>query len=360
MKNIPQLDGLRAIAVGLVLLTHFWTYPEGYEVINRIAQAGWIGVDLFFVLSGFLITGILRATRHDNNHYLNFYARRALRIFPPYYLLLVIVLVLLPMLKDGIKVGDEWMFWLYLGNVSIAAAGWQLFLLDITWSLSLEEQFYLVWPATIRKISDDGVITLCIGLILLMPMLRFELWDIMNWRWLHMLMRADSFAVGALIAVTGTRLHRYALPVFALGFYLLASMVVTGHFARDSFFVATIGYSLTAITAGAGLVLSMRGNLLAAKPLRHVGKVSYGVYLFHPICLMAASMVLPEIPGVGGGIIRVVIVSALTIAVATVSFKFYEQPFLRLKDRFGSHSKAAPWTDALPGKPSVLPGLDRD
>src|SRR5690349_15200133 len=92
----PELDGLRTLAVGLVVLTHAWGYPEGFAGLNRFAAAGWIGVVLFFVLSGFLITGILYRTRTAPRYFQNFYARRSLRIFPAYALLLLTVMVVLP------------------------------------------------------------------------------------------------------------------------------------------------------------------------------------------------------------------------------------------------------------------------
>lgn len=343
MKHIPQLDGLRAIAVLMVLGTHFWTYPEGHEILNRFFAAGWIGVDLFFVLSGFLITRILLESRDDPHHFRNFYIRRALRIFPAYYLLLAIVFFALPLVNEipqKVK-EDAWMYWLYMGNFAIASGGWQLFLIDITWSLSVEEQFYIVWPALIRYLNGEFLLILCCLVIWVMLVSRWGSYTSSNWMWLHMTQRADGFAAGALVAVAmreGIKVERYAWPVFAGCTTWVMLQIAQGDFARNSYFVNTIGYTLNAAMFASALVLCMKTRVLNLAPLRYVGKVSYGVYLYHPLCLMAASMVLPEMAGIGGGMAKLVVLTLLTVGVASLSFRFYEAPFLRLKDRFTSPS----------------------
>jgi len=348
-KYVPQLDGLRAIAVLLVLLTHFWTYPADFTITNRFAAAGWIGVDLFFVLSGFLITGILWDTRGKAGYYRNFFARRSLRIFPPYYLLLVLVFVVLPLvatLPPQLQ-SDSWLYFLYLGNFALAAGGWQLFLIDITWSLSIEEQFYLVWPWLVRAFSLQRMIGICLALIVLAPLLRTLLWNEDRWMWLHMLtpLRADSFAVGALAALSlrqGWRIP--ALRVFTGGALLLTALIASGSFARDSMIAGTIGYSLTALTAGAGLLAAMKSRWLNFAPLRYVGKVSYGVYLYHPICLMVMSSVLakfmPKATPLVGSMVQLLATSLLAVGVASLSYFLMEVRFLRLKKYFEADAPA--------------------
>src|SRR6185312_12498830 len=201
--RIPQLDGLRAIAISMVLVSHFWTYPANTTALNRLFSSGWLGVDLFFVLSGYLITSILLRTRDSATYFRTFYMRRILRIFPPYYLLLLIVLVLLPLARPlgGELAAEQWTFWLFLGNFFLAH-GWQMLRIDLTWSLAIEEQFYLVWPALVRYCNRIGpvCIAICIGL----PIVRIALWESgVGWMWLHLMMplRADSFAWGALVAL---------------------------------------------------------------------------------------------------------------------------------------------------------------
>lgn len=349
MKHIPQLDGLRAVAILLVLITHLWGYPPGYDLLNRIAAAGWIGVDLFFVLSGYLITRILWGTREDLRYYVNFYVRRALRIFPIYFVLLALVFIALPMVRPlPTELADHgWMYWLYLGNFALAAGGWQLFLIDITWSLSVEEQFYLIWPAVIRRLTPERMMQWCIAIIAISPLLRILFWKDGHWMWIHMLtpFRADAFAVGGLIAVMQVQNIKFpARAIFAVCAPMLAGLVIAGHFKRDSMLVGTIGYTLTAITAGAAVVLATQVRLLSARPLTYVGKVSYGVYLYHPLCLMVMSSVL-AIVGVNsktlpGAMTSMLVTSAAAVAAATVSFYVLESRLLSLKRYFESGREA--------------------
>lgn len=332
-KHIDQLDSVRAIAIGLVLITHFWGYPADHQVANAVAAAGWMGVDIFFVLSGFLITGILRDTRDDPRHFINFYFRRALRIWPLYLLLLLIVLVLLPLVKEmpAAVMEDKWLYWMHAGNFALADGGWQLFLLDITWSLSLEEQFYLIWPAVIYRMSNRRVMALCLALIIAMPLVRIVLWEPLGWMWLHMLFRADSFAVGGLLAVAmRERIDLSHAKWLALLWIPIWSLVAAEEFRRESMLVGTIGYSMTALASAGLLLIAMDLRAFSWRPSVYVGKVSYGIYIYHPLCLMVASLALGEM----SGWTRLIGITALTIAVASISFYAYETPLLRLKRFF--------------------------
>ena len=342
-RHIPQLDGLRAIAILLVLLTHFWKYPEGYPLLNLVAQFGWVGVDLFFVLSGFLITGILIRTREDQRYFANFYARRSLRIFPIYILLLLLVFVVLPQfstLPDRVN-DDKYLYFFYLSNVALAAGGWQLFLLDITWTLSVEEQFYIIWPFLVKVLNQRWLARLCVVLILLVPFVRWFVWNEFGWMWTYMMtpLRADAFAFGAIVAIVGhQQLRRLAIYCLYVGFPLLMWLVLTGSYKRDSLLVATGGYTLNALVAAASLVLVLghRKGLLSTLTMRHIGKVSYGMYIYHPLCLVAASFLLHTGDGIAGSLIQLLVVSFLTIGVASISFYVFEIPFLQLKRRFAS------------------------
>jgi peptidoglycan/LPS O-acetylase OafA/YrhL len=342
--HIDQLTGVRALAIGLVLVTHFWTYPEGYDLLNRIAASGWIGIDLFFVLSGYLISRILLAAKDQPRYFVNFYARRSLRIFPAYYALLVAVLVVLPLFNElpGETRTDAWMYWLYLGNFALAS-GWQLFLLDITWSLSVEEQFYLLWPWMV-KIAKN-LMTVCLTIVVVIPFLRFALWHTgIESLWLHMMMplRADAFAWGALLAL-GCRPPRL---LTYCGLASILALVMVGDYHRDSYVVNTVGYSLNAMVCAGTIAAALDGkrfaSALSAHPIRFVGTISYGVYLYHPLCSLAASFVLPELKGASGGMAHVVLLSAISIAVAAVSYRFFETPFLKLKRFFEPESCRRP------------------
>jgi peptidoglycan/LPS O-acetylase OafA/YrhL len=343
--RIPQLNGLRAVAIGLVLVTHLWAYPSGHLILNRLAAAGWLGVQLSFVLSGFLITKVLIASKTDPHYYRNFYARRHLRTLPLYFALLATVFFVLPAFIEIPAALHEsgWMYWLYLSNFALAAGGWQLFLTDITWSLAVEEQFYLVWPRAIKNLTRSRMIKFCLALVMLAPFARALLWSEDNWRWAHMMMplRADAFAIGALLyllPLASTR--RVAAPVFALGAGVLAALVLTGNFSRTSMLAGTIGYSLVAIVSAAGLILAIESKTLASKALVKVGSISFGLYLLHPLCLAVTSSLLGllelNLPPLANSIVQLSATTGMSIGVAMVSFRLFESPILKLRKYFPS------------------------
>jgi len=365
----PALDGLRGVAILLVLMTLLWSYPAGHTTLNLLAAVGWCGVDLFFVLSGFLITGILWDTREDPRYWRNFLGRRVLRIFPLYYLLLLFVFVVLPVAGASAELlrvrEDWWLYALYLGNVALAMSGWQLFLLDITWSLSVEEQFYLVWPWVVRTLTAEALIVLCAALLVVTPAARFvarHVFDL-NGRWLLMLplFRADAFAMGALLAmlrrvplVSPARVRRIALGVLAVLGPFIMVRVVRGEFLRNTPFVDTIGFSLLALVMGAAVALAIEpgrlGRLLFTnRPLRYVGTVSYGLYLAHPIALMVGGTVLARAfgrpidtdAGLGAAVVQLVVVSLVALAAAGLSYRYVESPILALKRHFAPTHEAA-------------------
>ncbi|HEX6051682.1 MAG TPA: acyltransferase, partial [Gemmatimonadaceae bacterium] len=177
--HVPALDGVRGLAVALVLVCHVaWDFssPSYMERgLIEVARAGWIGVDLFFVLSGFLITGILLDTRGGPKYFRHFYVRRTLRIFPLYYAILVGVFVITPLVAATRDrrwftdiVDQQGWFWTYTSNVFLAVTGrWeQTGILGHFWSLAVEEQFYLIWPAVVLLLSPRQLRTAC-GVILL-------------------------------------------------------------------------------------------------------------------------------------------------------------------------------------------------
>ncbi len=354
MKHIPALDGLRAIAVLMVLVTHFWNDPAEYPLLNRLAAAGWAGVDLFFVLSGFLITSILLASKERPHYYRNFYARRTLRIFPLYYLVLVVVLIGLPYITTlpAQLMADRWLYFAYLSNVALAIGGWQLFMMDITWSLAIEEQFYLVWPSVVHILTRSRLVIVCVILLVLAPIARLAAFDTLGWRWIHMAtpFRLDAFAIGGLLAMVQVS-QRAAAALFGVGGLALLTLVLTGQFARDSFVVGTIGYSLTALTSGAALKLATASRWLAWRPLRRIGEVSYGMYLLHPLCLIAISVAFGAVKAdvmkltawpLPDAVLGLLLASAGVYVVAAICYRVFEAPFLRLKRYFETERAATP------------------
>src|ERR1700760_1369307 len=180
-KYMPALDGLRAFAVLAVLLVHFpWMPTPRLALLERlhlwpILRYGWVGVDLFFVISGFLITGILLDSKHTASYFRNFFARRALRIWPLYYAVLVFVFILCTFLRPH-GTGAEILKWgwpyyiLYLQNFVFSDNGVPL--LGVTWSLAVEEQFYITWPFIVLLCIRKRLLTITVALFLASPVIR--------------------------------------------------------------------------------------------------------------------------------------------------------------------------------------------
>ena len=225
---IPALDGLRGIAILLVMLHHFTHFEQttGFDgPVGSLLAFCWTGVDLFFVLSGFLITGILLDTRGGERYFTNFYARRILRIFPLYYLVLFLAFVVLPKFPavypvlTGVPPAEQvdvpqWPYWLYLTNVSVAERGWVHGWLDVAWSLAIEEQFYVVWPLLVWLCPPRLVALLCAVILVAEPIARIYARE-MDYQviWIYVLTwyRLDGLAIGALLAVAH---RRGLLPLF--------------------------------------------------------------------------------------------------------------------------------------------------
>ena len=168
----PVLDGIRGLAIFAVLWHHLVTF-SGLEPAVRLdyhlwrtGSWGWVGVDLFFVLSGFLITGILYDSRSSGRYYFNFFGRRALRILPLYYGVLAVAFLVVPAFlaprsAEALTRDQAW-YWLYLINVKFAFDGWpEPAYLGHFWSLAIEEQFYLIWPLVVRMLSRRRLLLVC-------------------------------------------------------------------------------------------------------------------------------------------------------------------------------------------------------
>ena len=355
--RLPVLDGLRGLAILLVLLLHFTMYGGTLAAagiggfVHRFALAGWIGVDLFFVLSGFLITGILYDAKGGERYFRNFYARRILRIFPLYYGALVVFLVLLPFVWRGheglAQMREEgiW-YWTYLVNVQIAREGWPDFgALGHFWSLAVEEQFYLLWPVAVFLLRRRPLMALCAGAggLAVGVRLALHLADREAAAFVLLPARVDALAAGALLAlaVRGPgglpATLRWAKPAAAVALAGLAALFVwkRGLPAEDPA-VAVAGYSLLAVLFAGVLALTLEGRAerwLAAPWLVFFGRYSYGLYvLHHPLLFLK-----PERLSYGslpGWLLFVGAATGATVLLALLSWHFWEKPFLDLKDRF--------------------------
>jgi peptidoglycan/LPS O-acetylase OafA/YrhL len=375
--HMPALDGVRGLAILLVLFYHTTVVEPGAwwaTVLHGVwRNFGWTGVDLFFVLSGFLITGILVDTQSSPHYLRNFYARRVLRIFPLYYVYLVAVLVIGPRLSsqfaEAVRVGDEaWSYWLYLQNYIAAWHGeWphgQLF--DHLWSLAIEEQFYLVWPLVVLLCNRRALKYVAIGLLGLSLCARLAL-DAHGASpvaiYVLTFTRLDGLALGAWIALKvreseTPRVERGMPREFALAVRLPSATVLgvsalaiaalfiwQGTFAYSAPLVRTFGLSLLAV-----FFASLLTMILTARPdsplqrwfsnplLRMLGRYSYGLYVVHfPVIKFTSSALyrlLPERTDLEHQLLLYAIALSVSLGLAVVSWRLLESPVLSLKRYF--------------------------
>lgn len=347
-RHIPALDGLRGIAILMVIVCHFIGYglrthpAKGWVLVSSV---GATGVDLFFVLSGFLITRILLAARGRPDFLRNFYARRILRIFPLYYGFLIFIYVLVPLLRLGQRspLSVQWWTWTYLQNVGMTffphrpANLWEW--TPHFWSLAVEEHFYLVWPFIV-KVADAGALPfLLLGTIPFSILSRaLVMWSGHGPAYLTPC-RVDALGMGSLLAVL--TLHPKALDVasrwapraLAAFLPLSAALVLFSGKAlaavqlfKDTGWAVLYGLVLLlAATARPGGVLQ---SALSHPALTIVGKYSYGMYVLHLVILGSLPLRRMWPP------LAFLLLLATVFCAAALSFNLFEQPFLRLKDRF--------------------------
>ncbi len=378
-RHIPALDGLRGIAFCGVAGSHLFPGTPRSEMAKLVAAVlsfGATGVDLFFVLSGFLITGILYDSRTDAHFFRKFYARRALRIFPLYYGVLASFLLLT--LFFGVHYNRELLsLALYLQNTGFVAPPIYAYIgphlpLAHFWSLAVEEQFYLIWPLLVFWLrARERILFCCLASLVFCPLLRFGLslhgagyFSIHT----NTLCRADSLLAGGALAILlrGPH-HDLALrwgPGLFMGGLLGVIALRYGLPAQPaaSFRQAiSIGWSYTAIAAASVglLALALRHaltrSILSTALLRWLGRYSYGLYVFHlilfaflqePLKTWAAGIGFSK----GAAIFFAGVVAFLCSCLgAYISYNLYERHFLRLKRLF-AYPQTVPARDALAAK----------
>jgi peptidoglycan/LPS O-acetylase OafA/YrhL len=357
LGHIRALDGMRGVAVLLVVCFHF-----GY------IGAGWAGVQMFFVLSGFLITSILLAERdRPFPFYLKrFYWRRALRIFPLYYAFLAIVGVVALWSGPSAALRQQWLYLLtYTFNHARLLANYispQYW--GHLWSLSVEEQFYLLWPALIYFLPRRSLGWVLAGLVIGTPLLRLGIEIGFPGRALGhsagysmyflTICQLDAFASGALVAYTrdSSRLRKPVLlwlivSAAAIGIGLVnqsrlgdSPFLTIGYpFAFPLPYQSSWGYTILNLWSATLLMALLQNNALTrffrTRPLAAVGKISYGVYVFHfPILALATKYTgLPLRSKSVPGLLVFALYLAATLAVSQFSYSVFERQFLALKNR---------------------------
>jgi peptidoglycan/LPS O-acetylase OafA/YrhL len=371
--HLPALDGLRGLAILFVLLGHV-TPQGGHTFIGAIFRglsgtAG-AGVSLFFVLSGFLITGILLDAKGAPHYFRNFYARRTLRIFPLYYGVLVACFLVVPLLhpfgpaEQNVAHEQGWL-WFYAANIRESfphtaypfTGGW--ISMDHFWSLAVEEHFYLAWPLAVYLLSRRAMIGLSIGLIVGAMALRLGLYlsPLESMAHYHFtLCRMDELAMGGLLALMARGAGGAAWVGKAAIVALPAGLIATAATWRSEFCECVFRGSLLGITF-AGLLVSVvtgkpRSPVKMAfnnGPMRFLGKYSYATYVLHPLILSTVMksplshqrFVAMTHSGIVGVFAYMTIALALSLGAAWLSWHLFEKHFLKLKRFFEYRSKAA-------------------
>ncbi len=354
-RFMPELDTLRGIAVLGVLFFHGFRAEYGglpFTGAAKIAilatQPGVLGVNLFFVLSGFLITGILIESRSKTDYYRRFYTRRALRILPAYYLLLLLLAVL-----HQASAAFLGLSFVYLSNVtSIFGVSMDYHPL---WSLAVEEHYYIVWPSVVRKISVRNLAIFSLAVCTLIPVARaisFHYGYFTGREW-YTWFAADGLAEGSLLTVVlrSSISRKKVASGTALLLTLVPLLVILGApygiLSRQRALGAA--FQLTLInTFFAGLLLlflmlgtSSAKHLVNSRVLQFFGYISYGLYLVHPMLFRVydkATRIFwpwmqPSVGHFGLIVVRFALVGGAAIGSSYISRKYYEEWFLRLKDR---------------------------
>ena len=366
-REMPGLDALRGIAILSVFCFHGlkWYLPQealANPHVRQIGQAvsfGWLGVNLFFVLSGFLITGILLDTRAKENYWSTFYIRRFLRIAPLYLVILVI-------LKFALDCSWAYVFLclLYLANFQlefrITGPGY-----GPLWSLAVEEQFYLVWPYLVRRLGMGALAALCVAGIVLSPVLRaisvshsLVLGSPYITTWLIL----DNLFYGALLAIflrtraaTQRRVAQLTLLLGGLGALLLAAGFSFQLLSRSTPAGAAFQPIPFLFLFSSLLLVSLRFGdhptvHRALAPIRFFGYISYGLYLFHTLGFMSFDRgteylgVHLKTNTIGYVLFRFVVVGACLTLFCYLSRQYFEGYFLRFKERLAPNSSRPNWS----------------
>ena len=341
-RRIPQLDAVRGLAILIVMFHNISPkYPLFHS--DHLFTDGWMGVDLFFALSGLLITGILLDTKQSAGYFKNFYVRRCLRIWPLYDSLLLFMFVAVRFLNPSeyhvvLQTSSPWWaFPLFLQNfllpISTNAAG----PLGVTWSLAIEEQFYLVWPVVVRFCSVAQLRRLAVAEICLSPALRYYLSLHRVDLYTNIFCRLDGLMAGALLALL-MRSENFVPAKLLKRAWILLLIAAPLAFLTEALHARWIVFSFTALASAAFIYVAMFSErkwlqtILTNRCLIYTGTISYGLYLLHKIPIgMVQVLHLDRHP-----YLPLPIIFVTSYALAMLSWNLLEKPFLSLKRFFDS------------------------
>jgi len=361
MRYIRALDGVRGAAVLLVMLFHF-----GYLAI------GWVGVQIFFVLSGYLITNILLENRDATllEYVSRFYWRRAMRIFPLYYAFLFVVAVTHAIAGVPTFVREDlvWLFTFTANFARIREGDLGPSFVHL-WSLAVEEQFYLMWPLLLYLLPTRYLRWVPVAIIILAPVARTVIFQWLRARghdvefaaravYVLPVTQFDAFAAGAAISILKLERIRNAGHWFLLGLTVTAiggaAVLAMSYIWGPGAFWASLGYalyleqsygyiwaySLINLVSAFGIVCALQGlgpaRMLEKQPFAWIGRISYGIYVYHLPLLFFGKSVLAASGIAQRGVVRpvfFVVWLATVVLISSASFRLLETPFLKLKGR---------------------------
>ena len=358
--RIPELDGLRGIAVLLIISFHYinnqLTHAQLFvgKLLSQLTSFGWVGVDLFFVLSGFLIGNILIRNKSSKNFFSTFYVRRVVRIIPNYYLLILIFLLLrgIPYFLNnyfltGANVIPWWSYFLMFHNFYMArmhSLGNDA--MSVTWSIGIEEQFYIIFPFIVYFIKDRWLLVVLISAIIIAPFVRMQY---NHWIPQYVLLpcRMDSIAFGILVAWLD---RHYSIPVIVkkriviLSTLIIVDCLICAYLFYRYSDLGVFKNTLFAFFFAGCLVLaltykdSLYGRFLRNRMLIWVGTISYSLYLFHYLILGICQYLINHYGGLLLNSARDVLVTifafCLSLLFAWIVYRKLEKPFVLLGKKF--------------------------
>lgn len=354
----PALDVLRGLAICFVVFYHNFGSLSFFRF-------GWMGVDLFFVLSGYLITDLLLKSRENKFFFRNFYIRRILRIFPLYYLVLLLFFTLAPIIFSQQGPGttfsyyndNKTYFWTYFQNWLLVEKGAPpVPFMAHFWSLAVEEQFYMLWPVIVFFVKPNSrlkkVILVLIGVSVVTRIVTWAQFPHeVETYYCNTIARMDSLLMGSLLAVhlrEGKSISKSAINISILAFVALitASLVIFGNVRQDNALFPTIGYTVSAAFFAGMLYVLLKnearllGWVKRLRALSFIGKISYGIYIFHMPVYLVLSTQLHQLftdkfhPDINVALFISVLSVVITLMVSSVSFYLIEKPILNLKKHF--------------------------
>jgi peptidoglycan/LPS O-acetylase OafA/YrhL len=365
LDRVSELDGIRGVAILLVMIFHFGVFIPMHPTVMSIlaSQAfvlGWCGVDLFFVLSGFLITGILLDSKSSVNYFSVFYERRALRILPLYYLAVFLFFWIIPVAAHRfgwfwteISSTEQLWYWLHISNWRTAFNPSVYPIVGHFWSLAIEEQFYLVWPLLVLNCSPRRLLLLsaCVilgcGLARNLPAVQVLAAQYPNMLYRLTPFRVDTLLFGACAALIirderwAARVRRYMVLAFASGCVIVAAVVAVARTtSAHSVPMTRFGYTALGLTCASAVLYAtwhtgssgVVARILRGRVLTSFGKYSYAMYVFHVPLISLVHV--HRFPAYVSFPLTILLRIGATYLVALLSWNCVERHFLKLKSQF--------------------------